>query len=112
MATQAEIQAKINEIISNGNYPANKMRPLLTDILAFIIESGSVNITRVALQLLIQNAQVVFNRDYYITDAVGSTTLIKVFGATINTIADNALNLTTGTFGEYNILADTFTIQP
>jgi hypothetical protein len=36
--TQAEIQLLINQIVSNGNYTANELRPLLTDML-------NVNIT-------------------------------------------------------------------
>lgn len=36
--TQAEIQALINQIVTNGNYTANQLRPLLTDML-------NVNIT-------------------------------------------------------------------
>lgn len=35
MATQAEIQALINEIVTNANYRANSLRPLLTDLLDF-----------------------------------------------------------------------------
>jgi hypothetical protein len=35
MASQAEIQAEINEIVTGAQYPANKMRPLLTSMLDF-----------------------------------------------------------------------------
>jgi hypothetical protein len=35
MASQAEIQAGINEIVTGANYPAIKMRPLLTSMLDF-----------------------------------------------------------------------------
>lgn len=35
MATQAEIQALINEIQTNANYPATKMNPLLSSMLDF-----------------------------------------------------------------------------
>jgi hypothetical protein len=35
MATQTEIQALINEIVTNGNYSANELRPLLTDMLTY-----------------------------------------------------------------------------
>jgi hypothetical protein len=35
MASQAEIQAGIDEIVTGAQYPANKMRPLLTSMLDF-----------------------------------------------------------------------------
>lgn len=35
MATKAEIQAAINQIVTNANYRANSMRPLLTEMLNF-----------------------------------------------------------------------------
>ena len=35
MATQAQIQALIDEIITGGNFPASKMNPLLGDLLDF-----------------------------------------------------------------------------
>lgn len=35
MASQADIQDGINEIVTGGQYPANKMRPLLTSMLDF-----------------------------------------------------------------------------
>lgn len=35
MATQAQIQALIDEIITGGNFPASKMNPLLTEMLTY-----------------------------------------------------------------------------
>lgn len=109
MATQAEIQADINLIVTNGNYTANKLRPLLTSILSY--SANTVTITRAALQSLISGSTVNPQSIYKITDGVSDTKVIFVFGLTTSSITDNALNITDGTFGSYDITTDVYTSQ-
>jgi len=79
MATQAEIQSAINQIITNANYKADQLRPLLTSMLDF----SSAGQTLV-FDGLVANA----------TDA--STTLILQYGVNIietSTLTDYACKL-------------------
>jgi hypothetical protein len=109
MATQSEIQALINQIVPNGNYTAVEMNTLLTTMLSYT--SSIVDIERVALQSLISSVGVNTNAIYKITDGVSDTKVIFVFGLTTSSITDNALNITDGTFGSYDITTDVYTSQ-
>tara|TARA_R110000868_G_scaffold38853_10_gene135575 strand:+ start:2652 stop:3902 length:1251 start_codon:yes stop_codon:yes gene_type:complete len=106
MATQSEIQALINQIVPNGNYTAEEMNTLLTTMLSYT--SSIVDIERVALQSLISSVGVNTNAIYKITDGVSDTKVIFVFGLTTSSITDNALNITDGTFGTYDITTDLY----
>ena len=68
----------------------------------------NTSLTRAALQALMSGVTVEVNSMYTVTNAVGATKVIVVFGKTTSTISTLALNLTDNTFGNYNISADTF----
>jgi hypothetical protein len=66
MASQAEIQAGIDEIVTGAQYPANKMRPLLTSMLDFSSAGQTV-----VFDGLVAN------------DTTSSTTLVLDYGVNI-----------------------------
>lgn len=68
-------------------------------------------ITRVALQALIAGTSVSPTTIYRITDAVGSTKVIDVWGLSTSTISGDAINHTDSLFGFYDITGDTFVEQ-
>jgi hypothetical protein len=79
MATQSEIQALIDQIVTNANYRANQLRPLLTSMLDF----ASAGQTQVFDGLVANNT-------------TASTTLILEYGVNIietSTITDYAAKL-------------------
>jgi hypothetical protein len=79
MASQAEIQTAIDQIVTGAKYPANSMRPLLTSMLDF----SSAGQTVVFDGLVANNT-------------TSSTTLVLDYGVNIvvtSTLADNACKL-------------------
>ena len=70
----------------------------------------NTSLTRSALQALISGVTVEVNSMYTVTNAVGATKVIVVFGKTTSTISTLAINLTDNTFGSYDISGDTFTV--
>ena len=68
----------------------------------------NTSLTRAALQALMSGVTVEVNSMYTVTNAVGATKVIVVFGKTTSTISTLAMNLTDNTFGNYNISADTY----
>lgn len=87
MASQAEIQTAIDQIITGAQYPANSMRPLLTSILEF----ASAGQTQVFDGLVANNT------------TMEDTTLVLEYGVNIvvtATAADYACRLPIPTTGK------------
>lgn len=73
-----------------------------------VLTANVVVLTRAALQTLISTSAVSNQICYEISNAVGNTKLVRVFGLTTTTITSNAYSITDGTFGTYDITTDVY----
>ena len=108
--TRAQILAEIGTLLADntsGDISPLDVRTVTEDLNDSLMINNTI--TRSALQTLISGSLVETNSIYQISNAVGATKVILVFGKTSSTISTLAINLTDNTFGNYDISGDTFT---